>query len=160
MSNVKVKVVNNSPNPLPEYQTSGSVGMDVRAWCHGDAFVGHGADWDEESQAIIIFSGGRACIPTGLQVQIPDGYEIQLRPRSGMSIKQGAMAVLGTIDSDFRGSIGIIVYNFSDEPLYVKTGDRLGQLVLNKIDTIEFEEVDELDQTERGNGGFGHTGVN
>lgn len=157
----KIKVVNKSPNELPTRVDEGSSGMDVRAWCRNENFMGDGADWDEENKCIRIFSGGRAAIPTGLYFELPKGYEIQVRPRSGLAIKNG-ISVLntpGTIDESFRGEVCVILVNFSNEPFEIHTGERIAQLVIQKVEKVQLEEVDELSETERGDGGFGHSGV-
>ena len=115
----------------------------------------------EVSDSILIFPGGRALIPTNIRVNIPKGFEIQIRPRSGLALKHG-ISVLntpGTIDSDYTGQIGVILINFSDEVFSVQQGDRIAQAVLNKVSLIEWEEVSALTITKRGDGGFGHTGV-
>ena len=154
-----MKVVNKSPNSLPTKATEGSAAMDVRAWCENENFMADGAEWDEESKCIRIFSGGRALIHTGLYFEVPEGYEMQVRPRSGLAIKNGIQVHLGTLDSDYRGELGIIMYNFSNEPFEVHTGDRIAQIVINKVEKAQLQEVDELSTTERGDGGFGHSGI-
>ena len=143
---IKVKIVNTSRNPLPAYQTDGSAGMDVRA--------------DLEAP-IVIEPLCRRLIPTGLYVAIPHGYELQMRPRSGLALKSGISLVNtpGTIDSDYRGEIGVIIINLSGEPFTVNPGDRICQMVLNRVPQLEWEEVAQLSDTDRGSGGFGHTGV-
>ncbi len=143
---IKVKIVNTSRNPLPSYQTDGSAGMDVRA--------------DLEAP-IVIEPLCRRLIPTGLYVAIPQGYELQMRPRSGLALKSGISLVNtpGTIDSDYRGEIGVIIINLSGEPFTVNPGDRICQMVLNRVPQLEWEEVAQLSDTDRGSGGFGHTGV-
>lgn len=143
---IKVKIVNTSRNPLPTYQTDGSAGMDVRA--------------DLEAP-IVIDPLCRRLIPTGLYVAIPQGYELQMRPRSGLALKSGISLVNtpGTIDSDYRGEIGVIIINLSGEPFTVNPGDRICQMVLNRVPQLEWEEVAQLSDTDRGSGGFGHTGV-
>ena len=143
---VTVKVINKSNNPLPEYETSGSVGMDVRA---------------NIIEPITIGSLERVLIPTGLHVEIPEGYEIQVRPRSGMALKHGLSFcnAIGTIDSDYRGDIGLIIINLSKEEYTIQPNERLGQLVLNKVEHVKWELVDELSNTKRGEGGFGSTGT-
>ena len=143
---IKVKIVNTSRNPLPTYQTDGSAGMDVRA--------------DLEAP-IVIEPLCRRLIPTGLYVAIPQGYELQMRPRSGLALKSGISLVNtpGTIDSDYRGEIGVIIINLSGEPFTVNPGDRICQMVLNRVPPLEWEEVAQLSDTDRGSGGFGHTGV-
>lgn len=146
MEKVIVKVVNKSKNPLPEYETSGSAGVDVRA---------------NIDEPITLGSLERKLIPTGLHVQIPEGYEIQVRPRSGLALKKGISMVNtpGTIDSDYRGDIGLIIINLSKDEYTIQPGERLGQLVLNKVEQIQWKVVENLSETERGDGGFGHTGV-
>ena len=143
---IKVKIVNTSRNPLPTYQTDGSAGMDVRA--------------DLEAP-IVIEPLCRRLIPTGLYVAIPQGYELQMRPRSGLALKSGISLVNtpGTIDSDYRGEIGVIIINLSGEPFTVNPGDRICQMVLNRVPQLEWEEVAQLSDTDRSSGGFGHTGV-
>jgi dUTP pyrophosphatase len=146
MANKKIKIVNQSDNPLPQYETVGSVGMDMRA---------------SLKEPIMLKPLQRALIPTGLFIELPDGYEAQIRPRSGLALKKG-ISVLnapGTIDSDYRGEIKILMINLSNESTVINTGERIAQMVINKIERIEFLEADELNETERGDGGFGHTGV-
>ena len=130
---------------LPKYETEGSAGMDVRA---------------NIKEPITLKSLERILIPTGLRVAIPEGYEIQVRPRSGLAIKHGItmLNTPGTVDSDYRGELKVIVVNLSNEVYTIEPNERIGQFVLNKIEQIEFVEVQELDSTERGEGGFGHTG--
>ena len=130
---------------LPKYETEGSAGMDVRA---------------NIKEPITLKSLERILIPTGLKVAIPEGYEIQVRPRSGLAIKHGItmLNTPGTVDSDYRGELKVIVVNLSNEAYTIEPNERIGQFVLNKIEQIEFIEVEELDSTERGEGGFGHTG--
>lgn len=159
-SKSSLKIVNKSNNPLPEYATTGSSGMDVRACVINENFPADGADWDEVSKCIRIFPGGRALIHTGLYAELPEGYEIQIRPRSGMALKQGVTVLNtpGTIDADYRGELGIILINLSNEVVDIKNGDRIAQMVIQKVERLAIEEVEELDTTERGAGGFGHTG--
>lgn len=130
---------------LPEYATGGSSGLDLRAAIDED---------------VIIPARSHAVIPTNLKVEIPHGYEIQVRPRSGLAAKHGIglLNSPGTIDSDYRGEIKVILFNFSNEDYTVKRGDRIAQIVLSKVYKAEFVEVDELNDSERGEGGFGHTG--
>ena len=130
---------------LPKYETEGSAGMDVRA---------------NIKEPITLKSLERILIPTGLKVAIPEGYEIQVRPRSGLAIKHGItmLNTPGTVDSDYRGELKVIVVNLSNEAYTIEPNERIGQFVLNIIEKIEFIEVEELDSTERGEGGFGHTG--
>lgn len=145
---VKFKRISDDFNdiPLPEYSTEGSSGMDIRAAVKED---------------IVLYPMQIELIPTNLQVEIPEGFEIQVRPRSGLAIKNG-IGVLnspGTIDSDYRGEIKIILINFSKQPFIIKRGDRIAQLVLSKYYKAEISLVDELKDTQRNSGGFGHTGV-
>ncbi len=133
--------------PLPHYQTEHSAGVDLYA------AVDH---------ATVIHPGKWSLIPTGIAVAIPEGYEGQVRPRSGLALKHGIGMLNGpgTIDADYRGEIGIILFNFSDRPFTVERGDRIAQLVFAKLERARFEQVDQLSETARGAGGFGHTGVN
>jgi dUTP pyrophosphatase len=143
---VSVKIINKSRHQLPEYATPQSAGVDLRA---------------NIDTPIVIRPLGRALVPTGLYMALPDGYEAQVRPRSGLAIKQG-LTVLntpGTIDADYRGEIGVILVNLSDAEVTVNDGDRIAQMVVNKYERVDFEQVETLDATERGAGGFGHTGV-
>lgn len=143
---INVKIINSSRNPLPRYTTAGAAGMDVRA---------------DLAEPVIIKPLARALIPTGLRVAIPQGYELQMRPRSGLALKHGISLVNtpGTIDSDYRGEIGVILINLSAEPFTVMPGDRICQMVLSKVPQLQWESVDGLPDTDRGDGGFGHTGV-
>lgn len=146
---IKTKRISEKFNdiPLPYYATEGSAGMDVRAAIESD---------------VIIKSGEVKLVPTNLMVEIPVGYEIQVRPRSGLALKHG-MGLLnspGTIDSDYRGEVGIIMSNFSNENFVVKRGNRIAQLVISKVYQAELVETMELAESIRGNGGFGHTGKN
>lgn len=142
---MKVKIVNRSKHDLPSYSTLLSAGMDIRA--------------NLETE-VILLPGERKLIPTGLFIALPEGYEAQMRPRSGLALKSGISLVNtpGTIDADYRGEIGIILINFSTDPFKIFDGDRICQMVINKIETISWVEVEDLDETGRGEGGFGHTG--
>ena len=140
---MKVKVVNKSNHRLPEYKHPGDAGMDLKA---------------NIDSPIVLKPMERQLIPTGLRFQIPEGYEIQIRPRSGLSLKNGIMAILGTIDEPYIGDVGLIIINLGTENFVINPGDRIAQAVLNKVERIEWEEVAELAQTERGEGGFGSTG--
>lgn len=142
---MKVKVVNKSNHRLPEYQTAGAAGMDLKA---------------DISEPIVLKPGEVQVIPTGLYMAIPEGYEIQVRSRSGLAAKNSIFCLNspGTLDADWRGNTGVILANFGKNNFVVNPGDRIAQAVLNKIEKIEWEEVSELDTTERGEGGFGHTG--
>lgn len=170
MEKVQVKVINKSNNQLPKYETSMSAGMDVRAdfsnitpekpiKAFGNCqFV---FKTDKNNPYLILDPGCRALIPTGIFTAIPEGYEIQVRPRSGLALKEGISLcnTPGTIDSDYRAEIGVILINHGLKPVVIEDGERIGQFVLNKVSQIEWVEVDSLDETDR-KGGFGHTGKN
>ena len=143
---MKIKIVNKSKHPLPEYVTPGSAGMDLRA--NIDA-------------PITLAPGERKLIPTGIYIALPVGYEAQVRPRSGLALKYGIglANMLGTCDADFRGQIGVILINLGQEDFVVNDGERIAQMVIAKHETAEWDVVEELDETERGEGGYGHTGV-
>ena len=143
---MKIKIVNKSKHPLPEYATPGSAGMDLRA--NIDA-------------PITLAPGERKLIPTGIYIALPVGYEAQVRPRSGLALKYGIglANMLGTCDSDFRGEIGVILINLGQEDFVVNDGERIAQMVITKHERAEWVVVYELDETERGEGGYGHTGV-
>ena len=142
---MEVKIINKSNNPLPEYSTIMSAGMDLRA------FIEH---------PIVLRSLNRILIPTGLYIEIPEGYEAQVRPRSGLAIKNGITVLNspGTLDADYRGEIGVILINLSIEPFFINSGDRIAQLVFLPYISVNMIEVDKLEETERGDGGFGSTG--
>lgn len=163
---MKIQIIKNTLNELPKYETVGSAGCDLRAdlWeikekCLFDAEVIR--NLDNTVDCIRIYPGGRALIPTGLKIAIPIDYEAQVRPRSGLALKNGitVLNTPGTIDSDYRGDIGVILINNGWDPFDVRQGDRIAQLVINKIEQVEFEIVDDLDNTVRGSGGFGSTNV-
>ena len=143
---VQIKVVNKGNQPLPKYQTAQSAGMDLRA---------------NIDTPVLIKPLDRKLIPTGLHIALPEGYEAQIRPRSGLAIKKGITVINtpGTIDPDYRGDIGVVLVNISNEDFVVQPGDRIAQMVINKFEQAEFEFVEELDETERGEGGYGHTGI-
>ena len=143
---MKIKIVNKSKHPLPEYATPGSAGMDLRA--NIDA-------------PITLAPGERKLIPTGIYIALPVGYEAQVRPRSGLALKHGIglANMLGTVDSDYRADVGVILINLGQENFVVNDGDRIAQMVIAKHERAEWDVVDELDETERGEGGYGHTGV-
>jgi dUTP pyrophosphatase len=143
----KVSIINRSHHPLPKYQTEGSAGMDL---C---AFI---------TETITLQPMERTLVPTGLYMALPHGYEAQIRPRSGMAIKKGITMINapGTIDSDYRGEIKIAVVNLSGEVQTITDGERVAQMVIAKHEIITWEEVETLEDTERGDGGFGHTGTN
>lgn len=142
---MKVNIINKSKHPLPEYKTKLSAGMDIRA---------------NLSETVVLQPLERKLIPTGLFIELPEGYEAQMRPRSGLALNEG-LGLLnspGTVDADYRGEIGIIAVNLSNNVISIKDGDRIAQMVINKVEQAEWVEVRELGDTERGAGGFGHTG--
>lgn len=158
MEKVKVKVINNSNNQLPEYKTPLSAGADLRAFVHGEATkLVH--DCFIQDDSLYIRPMGRCLIDTGLQLQIPDGYEVQIRPRSGLTLNDGIICQLGTLDADYRGRMGLIIINFGNKQFQISNGDRLAQLIINEVKQADFELVDKLDQTDRAENGFGHIGV-
>lgn len=146
MENLKIRVINTSGNPLPEYATASSAGMDIRAML---------------GEPVVLMPGQRTLVPTGLKVEIPDGYEMQLRPRSGLALRNGITLVNtpGTIDADYRGEIGVILINLSQEPFTINPGERICQAVVAPVVHIQWEEASDLTESERGAGGFGHSGT-
>jgi len=142
---LKVRVVNKGGQPLPTYATAQSAGMDLRA---------------NISEPIVLKPLERKLVPTGLFIALPKGYEAQVRPRSGLALKKGitVLNTPGTIDADYRGEIGVILINLSSEDFVIENGERIAQMVIAKHETAEFLTVDVLDDTERNDGGFGHTG--
>lgn len=142
---IVVRIVNKSNNPLPAYETSGASGLDLRANLEAPVVLG---------------SLDRALIPTGVFIEIPRGYEVQIRPRSGLAAKQGitCLNTPGTIDSDYRGEVKVILVNLDKEPHTIHHGDRIAQMVLQQVSTLEWLAVEVLNDTQRGEGGFGHTG--
>ena len=142
---MKIKIVNHSHHALPQYATAQSAGLDLRANIDAD---------------ITLQPMQRMLVPTGLHIALPDGYEAQVRPRSGLALKHGItlLNTPGTIDADYRGEIGVIMVNLSTEPFTIADGDRIAQLVIARYEQAEWEPVETLDDTERGTGGFGHTG--
>ena len=142
---MKVSIINKSQMELPEYKTDGSAGLDLKA---------------DIQAAIELKPLERVLVPTGLYVSIPEGYEAQIRGRSGLALKHGITLAngIGTIDSDYRGEIGVILVNLSNEPYVINRADRIAQMVFVKYEKADFIEVVELDNTERGKGGFGHSG--
>ena len=142
-----VKVINKSKHSLPQYETIASAGLDVRA---------------NIDQAITLAPLGRSLVKTGLFVEIPVGYEIQVRPRSGLAFKKGITVLNspGTIDADYRGEIGVLLVNLSSEPFVVEDGERIAQLVLASHEQASWQEVETLEDSDRGQGGFGSTGTN
>lgn len=142
---MKIKIVNSSHHPLPQYATPLSAGLDLRA---------------NLEAPITLQPMERRLVPTGLRIALPEGYEAQVRPRSGLALKHGItlLNTPGTIDADYRGEIGVIMVNLSTEPFTVEDGERIAQLVIARYEQTEWQETDVLDETERGEGGFGHTG--
>lgn len=143
---VKIKVVNTGHQPLPAYATPQSAGLDLRA---------------NIEAPITLHPLERRLVPTGLHIALPDGYEAQVRPRSGLALKHGitVLNTPGTIDADYRGEIMVLLVNFSNEDFVVKDGERIAQMIIAKYAKAAFESVEVLDETERGEGGYGHTGV-
>lgn len=144
---IKVKLINKSNNPNPYYETKGSAGVDLRAFTEED---------------IVIKPMERKLVHTGLYMQIPEGYEGSVRPRSGLALKKGitVLNTPGVVDEDYRGEVCVILINLSNEDFIVKNGERIAQMLFKKVERAAFAEVKELDETERGDGGFGHTGTN
>ena len=144
---MKVQIINKSHHPLPAYATTQSAGIDIRA---------------NLSEPVELKPLERKLIPTGLYIALPDGYEAQMRPRSGLAIKHGItlLNTPGTIDADYRGEIGVILVNLSNEPFVINDGERICQMVIASYQQVAWEAVEVLDDTERGAGGFGHTGKN
>lgn len=142
---MKIKIVNRSHHALPQYATALSAGLDLRA---------------NLEEGITLQPMERRLVPTGLSIALPEGYEAQVRPRSGLALKHGItlLNTPGTIDADYRGEIGVIMVNLSDTPFNIADGDRIAQLVIARYEQAEWEAVEVLDSTERGDGGFGHTG--
>jgi dUTP pyrophosphatase len=145
VSNITIKIINQSANPLPAYATAGSAGMDLMA---------------NIESPITLQSLERQLIPTGLFIELPQGYEAQVRPRSGLAIKHGLTCLNspGTIDADYRGEIKVILVNLSGQPHTIQPGDRIAQMVVNKVEQVKWEPVSILEATDRNHGGFGHTG--
>ena len=141
-----VKVINKSNNKLPEYATSMSAGFDLRA---------------NLEESVTLKAGDRMLIGTGLFIALEPGYEAQVRPRSGLALKKGitVLNAPGTVDADYRGEIGVILYNASKEDFVIEPGERIAQMIIAKYEQISWEQVEVLDETERGDGGYGHTGV-
>ena len=143
---IQVKIINRSPNPLPAYETEGSAGMDVRA---------------NLEQPVVLQPLERSLVPTGLFIELPLGYEAQVRPRSGLAFKHGIGIVNspGTIDADYRGEIKVLLVNLSGDAFVINQGERIAQMIVAKHETVVWDEVDNLSETLRGHGGYGHTGV-
>lgn len=147
MDRITVKIINRSHHPLPAYGTNEAAGMDVRA------FLPNGS--------VTLRPMERTLIPTGLYMQLPAGYECQIRPRSGLALKSGISIANapGTVDADYRGEVGIILINLSDSDFTVNDGDRICQMVIKQYSHVKWEPVEELDRTKREDGAFGHTGI-
>ena len=145
MHDVEIKIINSSGNPIPEYATAGSAGLDLRAWL---------------PEPVTLQPMERKMIPTGLFFEIPEGHEVQVRPRSGMAIKHGITCLNspGTVDSDYRGEIKIILINLSSESHTINSGDRIAQMIVAKVEKAFLQSAEQLESTRRGAGGFGHTG--
>ena len=143
---MKVKIVNHSANPVPAYATPLSAGMDVRA---------------NLAEPIVLGPMERVLVPTGLFISLPPGYECQVRPRSGLAVKHGitVLNTPGTVDADYRGELKTLLVNLSNEPFTINPGERIAQLIVSRHETVEWEEVEVLDETDRGAGGFGSTGT-
>ena len=143
---MKIEVVNKGHQPLPQYATPQSAGMDLRA---------------DITEAVTLKPLERHLFPTGLRISLPEGYEAQVRPRSGLALKHGitVLNTPGTIDADYRGEIGVVLVNVSNEPFTIEPGERIAQMVIAKHEQADFVIVEELDETERGEGGYGHTGT-
>ncbi len=142
---MKIKVINKSRHPLPAYATHGASGMDLRA---------------DLGEPVALSPMQRSLVPTGIFLELLEGYEAQVRPRSGLAIKQGLTCLNspGTIDADYRGEIKVILINLSDQVQWIRDGDRIAQLVFQKVEKVEWVEADDIGQTARNDGGFGHTG--
>lgn len=145
LNSIPVKIINHSNHALPAYATAGSSGMDIKAFLENE---------------VVLQPMERTMISTGLFLEIPDGFEVQIRPRSGLAVKQGitCLNTPGTIDADYRGEIKVILINLSKEAQTIRTGDRIAQMVLQKVEKIDWNPVSGISETERGAGGFGHTG--
>ena len=145
MEKIQVKIINQSSNPLPGYETEGSAGMDLRA---------------NLTQPVVLKPLERVLVPTGLFIELPGGYEAQVRPRSGLAIKHGITCLNspGTVDADYRGEIKIILINLSGEEQTLYHGDRIAQMIISRVEQARWQQVTVLEETKRGAGGFGHTG--
>jgi dUTP pyrophosphatase len=142
---MKINIINNSGLPLPQYETAHAAGMDLRAFT---------------AEEIVLKPLQRLLVPTGIHIELPIGFEAQIRPRSGLAYKHGISIVNapGTIDADYRGEIKVLLINLSDTDFVIKNGDRIAQMIIAKHETISWEPVDQLNETARGEGGYGHTG--
>lgn len=162
---MKIQLIKNTSNELPKYETIESAGCDLRAelsLINEDLLFNAWLMYPSKDESVLkIAPGGRALIPTGLKMALPSGYEGMVRPRSGLALKYGitVLNTPGCVDSDYRGDVGVILINHGDKTFTVNQGDRIAQLIVNKIEQVEFEVVNELDDTARGAGGFGSTNV-
>lgn len=147
MKDLEVKIINKSHHPLPSYSTPESAGMDVRAYL--------------PQGSIVLHPGERTLVPTGLYMELPSGYECQIRPRSGLALRHGVtiLNAPGTVDADYRGEIGVILVNFGQEDFEIVDGERICQMVVKQYTRVKWHLAEELDKTKRGDGGFGHTGL-
>lgn len=145
MSKVKVRIINNSSNPLPEYATEGAAGMDIRAYLEAP---------------LVLKPLERFLVPTGIFIELPKGFEAQVRPRSGLAIKQGLTCLNspGTIDSDYRGEVRVVMINLSNEEQTINSGDRIAQMIVHSVERVKWKTVKKISTTKRNEGGFGHTG--
>lgn len=164
MNNVEVKIINKSSNSLPAYSHKGDAAMDIRADFTFKPFkeeFAYGAIWDDTSKCVNLFSGGRCLIGTGIFVQLPSGHKLDVRPRSGLAIKNGITICNspGLLDENYTGELGIELINLSGEVFQIFQGDRIAQIVVTPIPKIEWKEVTSLEETERGDNGFNSTGV-
>ena len=143
---MQIKIINQSNNPLPSYETGGSAGMDIRAFIN---------------EEIVLKPFARILVPTGLFIELPEGFEAQLRPRSGLAFKHGISLpnAPATIDSDYRGEVKVALVNLSNEPFTIKSGDRIAQMVIAKHERASWQQVESINDTARGHGGFGSTGI-
>lgn len=161
---MKVQVINLSKNELPEYATPLSAGMDLRAdfsrTSKSNPLTIYGDSELENYNKLTLYPGSRVLIPTGLKIALPEGYEARIQPRSGLALKKGISVVNspGCVDADYREEIGVILINHGSTPFVIENGDRIAQMIISKIEHIEFEKVDNLNKTDR-NGGFGSTGT-
>lgn len=146
MDRIKVKIINRSGYDLPAYETPSAAGMDIHAAIDAP---------------VTLAPLQRTLVPTGLRIQLPQGYECQIRPRSGLALRSGISLVNtpGTVDADYRGEIGVIVINLSDTPFTINPGERIAQMIIAPYSHVEWEPVERIDETKRGEGAFGHTGV-
>lgn len=164
---MKIPVIKNTSNDLPKYETEYSAGCDLRAELSNikeetltQACIIHFMDGNKIAKKLVIKPSGRALIPTGLKMALPEGYEASVRPRSGLALKHGitVLNTPGTIDADYRGDIGVIIINHGFDDFEIKQGDKIAQMVISKVEHAEFVLSEQLNQTDRGEGGFGSTG--